>query len=55
MVLVKMIAFVVLKILHSLISMQKSFFVNNCWRKQNQEKYLTWPYIYFGSTFRICY
>ena len=33
--------------------MQKSLFVNNCWRKQNQEKWPTWFYIYFGSTFRI--
>ena len=55
MLLVKMKAFVVLKILHSLISMQKYLFVDNCWRKENQEKYLTWLYIYFGSTFRICY
>ena len=40
MVLVKMTTFVVSNILHSLISMQKSLFVSNCRRKQNQEKCL---------------
>ena len=30
MVLVKMIAFVVLKIFHSLVFMQKTLFINNC-------------------------
>ena len=33
MVLVNVIAFAVLKILHNLVSMQKSLFANNCWSK----------------------
>ena len=33
MVLVNVIAFAVLKILHNLVSIQKSLFANNCWSK----------------------
>ena len=36
MVLVKVIAFAVLKILHNLLSIQKSLFANNCWSKMRK-------------------
>ena len=49
MVPISAIAFVVLKILHDLVSMQKSLLTNNCWRKQNFEK--SSPNLYFHWTF----
>ena len=38
MVLANVITFIVLKILHNLVSMQKSLYVNNCWSNQNYKK-----------------
>ena len=47
MVSLNLIALVVLKILHKLVSMQKPLFANICWRKQNHKKCPIWPKLYF--------
>ena len=46
MILVKVIVFAVLKILHSLVSMQESFHASNCWSNQNYERFPIWPNLY---------
>ena len=39
MALINVLVFVVLKILHDLVFVQKYLFANNYWRNQNLEKY----------------
>ena len=46
MVLVNVTVFVVLKILHNFVSIQKSLFANNCWSKQNYEKCAMWDFTF---------
>ena len=41
------IVFAVLKIVDNLVSMQKSFFADNCWSTQNYGKCSMWPYLFF--------
>ena len=53
MVLAHLLTFVVLKILGNLVSMQSSSDANNCWRNQNFEMCLSWPYLYLKCSFRI--
>ena len=55
MVLTKSVAFVVLEILHSLVSMQNSLNANKCWHKQNCKNCPRSCYIYFWCTFRVCH
>ena len=44
------VAFVVLKILENLFSMEKPLYANNCWRKENYENC---PTFIFTCSFRI--
>ena len=55
MALVKFVAFVIFEILCSLVFMQKSLNVNNCWHRQNFKNWSTWPHVDLWWTFRICY
>ena len=52
MVSVNVIEFAIFKILHKLIFMQKSLFVNHCWHKQNYANCPMWPNLYFYWTFK---
>ena len=38
--------------MHRLVYIQFSLFANNCWNKQNQETYVTWPFFFFRCSFK---